>query len=118
MNRLSKAVITTTLTACAFTGYVYAEDGDKLTRCQSQVAEVYLGFEEMQFVSERRFPDGTRMQFAIRNEDPETGYSTTRLAVCWLSTDTYQAYAAQSTDTVVADSEAFGSVALDAPFME
>ena len=118
MNRLSKAVITTALTACAFTGYVYAEDGDKLTRCQSQVAEVYLGFEEMQFVSERRFPDGTRMQFAIRNEDPETGYSTTRLAVCWLSTDTYQAYAAQSTDTVVADSEAFGSVALDAPFME
>jgi len=118
MNGFSKAVITTALTACAFSGYVYGAEDDKLTQCQSQVAEVYLGVKEMQFVSERRFPDGTRMQFAIRNEDPETGYSTTRLAVCWLGTDNYQAYAAQSTATMVADSEVFGSVALDAPLVK
>ena len=115
MNRFSKAIITSALTACAVSGYVYGADGDNLTQCQAQVAEIYLGFEEMQFVGQRRFPDGTMMQFAIRNEDPETGYSTTRLAVCWLGADNYQAYAAQSTATTVADSQDFGSVNLDAP---
>ena len=115
MNRFSKAIITSALTACAVSGYVYGADGDNLTQCQAQVAEIYLGFEEMQFVGQRRFPDGTMMQFAIRNEDPETGYSTTRLAVCWLGADNYQAYAAQSTATTVADRQDFGSVNLDAP---
>ena len=57
----------------------------------------------MQFVAERRFPDGTKMQYAVHSEDPQTGYTTTKLAVCWLAKEDYQAYTGDSTETVVAD---------------
>jgi hypothetical protein len=83
--------------------------------CKSQLAKVYGNANDMYYVGERRYMDGTEVKYAVRNTDAATGYSTTRLAVCWLGAENYQAYSGSDEDTMLADVDASAPQALEEP---
>ena len=77
-------------------------DGE-LERCKSQLSEYYGETTEMRYVSKRQFRDGTQMHLAVSSEDPATGYSTSRLASCWLGAENFQAYIDDGEEHMVAE---------------
>ena len=74
-----------------------------MEQCKAQVDQYYGGVESMRYVSTRRFMDATQMKFAVNQSDAETGYTTTRLATCWLGSENLQANATESDEPMVAD---------------
>lgn len=78
-------------------------DQADLEECKEQVDQYYGGVESMRYVGQRRFMDGTQMKFAVHQSDEESGYTTTRLATCWLGADNLQANAAETDGPMVAD---------------
>lgn len=103
MKTMTKVLLPVVLAGSALSANVFAESVHQKSQCESQVASIYGDATDMKFVSERRFPDGTKMQYSVHSEDSQTGYTTTKLAVCWLAKENYQAYHGDSTDEVVAD---------------
>ena len=103
MKTVTSAALTAILATASLTSHAAGVDQGDLEQCESQVSAYYGGADDMQYVGQRRFPDGTQMKFAVRNEDATTGYKTTRLATCWLGSENLQANADQSDGPVVAD---------------
>jgi len=105
MKILSSAVLTIVMAGGSLTVQASGVDGDEREQCRAQVAEYYGGAQDMRYVGQRTFRDGTQMKFAVHNTDATTGYSTTRLATCWLGSENHQAYSGNSKDTgeMVAD---------------
>jgi len=103
MKTMTKVLLPVVLAGSALSANVFAENAHQKSQCESQVASMYGDAAEMKFVAERRFPDGTKMQYSVHSEDPQTGYTTSKLAVCWLAKENYQAYTGENTETVVAD---------------
>ena len=103
MKTVTSAALTAILATATFTAHAAGVDQGDLEQCESQVSAYYGGAEDMQYVGQRRFLDGTQMKFAVRNEDATTGYTTTRLATCWLGAENLQANANQGDGPVVAD---------------
>lgn len=103
MKALSSAVLTAVLATATFTAHASGVDQGELEQCKSQVSDFYGGAHDMQYVGQRRFPDGKQMKFAVHNEDATTGYTTTRVATCWLGNENLQAKARQDNEPMVAD---------------
>ena len=93
---MNKAVLSIILASGALCANASSIDAEKLEQCKSQVADYYGGVEDLQFVSERRFRDGTQMKFAVHDQDAESGYTSTRMATCWLSNENGQSFAGRS----------------------
>lgn len=101
-----KAINTALMTAFVTSSLIaipVAADGSVREQCETQVSESYRKVEEMKFISQRHFRDGTRIQYAISNHDPSTGYDTVRLAVCWLSDDDFRTASYRTDDALIAD---------------
>jgi hypothetical protein len=103
MKALISAALTAFLASATFTAHASGVDQGDLEQCKSQVSDFYGGAHDMQYVGQRRFPDGTQMKFAVHNEDATTGYTTTRMATCWLGAENMQANADQGDGPMVAD---------------
>ena len=103
MNTLSSAALTAILATATFTAHAAGVDQGDLEQCKSQVSDYYGGNDDMEYVSQRRFRDGTQMKFAVHNEDASTGYTTTRVATCWLGSGNLQAGTDQGNQPMVAD---------------
>ena len=80
-----------------------AADEQQLSQCQEQVVEYYGGVDDVRYVSQRHFRDGTQMKFAVAVEDASTGYTATRLATCWLGSENMQAATDTAAEITVAD---------------
>ena len=118
MKAIKVAVCTVLITGGAMSASVHAANSAELADCEEQVSSVYGDASEMNYVGERRFRDGTRMQYAVHKHDPATGYTTTTLAVCWLGNEDYQAaYNEPSSESMVADAEVEPGVSLETPIV-
>ena len=117
MKAMKAAVCTLLITGGAMSASVHAANSAELADCEAQVSSVYGDTSEMNYVGERRFRDGTRMQYAVHKQDPATGYTTTKLAVCWLGNENYQANNEQSTESMVADVDIETANSLEAPIV-
>ena len=94
-----------------------ASSGDTRA-CESHLADYYGKAADMRYVGERRYMDGTEMKFAVRETDARTGYSTTRLAVCWMGAENYQAYTGSDEENMVAEVDTGVSVAKESPLFD
>jgi hypothetical protein len=103
MKTLSSAALTAILATATLTAHASGVDKGDLEQCKSQVSEYYGGAREMQYVGQRRFRDGTQMKFAVHTEDATTGYTTTRVATCWLGAENLQANSDRGDGPMVAD---------------
>jgi len=94
-----------TLFLAGGTLFAHATDAanGELEQCKSQVSAYYGSNQDMQLVGKRQFRDGVQMKLAVHNEDPSTGYSTTRLATCWLGYENFQASSGVGDEPTVAD---------------
>lgn len=96
MKLLSCAALTVVLAGGAAMGHASGVDQHELEQCRAQVGDYYGGADDMQYVGKRQFHDGTQIKLAVRSEDASTGYTTTRLANCWLGAENTQAYSGNS----------------------
>jgi hypothetical protein len=103
MKGFARVALTTVVASGAFSLQVAAADEQQLAQCQNQVVEYYGGVEDVRYVSQRRFRDGTQMKFAVAVEDSSTGYKATRLATCWLGSENKQAATDTGAENAVAD---------------
>ena len=103
MKTFSSAALTAILATATFTAHAAGVDQGDLEQCKSQVSDYYGDNHDMEYVSQRRFRDGTQMKFAVHNEDASTGYTTTRVATCWLGSSNMLAGADQGKQPMVAD---------------
>lgn len=103
MKRFACVALTTVVASGAVSLQVAAADEQQLAQCQNQVMEYYGGVEDVRYVSQRRFRDGTQMKFAVAVEDAGTGYKATRLASCWLGRENMQAATDTGAEIAVAD---------------
>ena len=103
MKTFASVALTTVIASGAFSLQVVAADEQQLVQCQDQVVEYYGGADDVRYVSQRRFRDGTQMKFAVAVEDASTGYTATRLATCWLGRENMQAATDTGTEITVAD---------------
>lgn len=103
MKRFASVALTTVIASGAVSLQVAAADEQQLAQCQGQVMEYYGGVEDVRYVSQRRFRDGTQMKFAVAVEDASTGYTATRLATCWLGSENMRAATDSGADIAVAD---------------
>ena len=103
MKRFASLALTTFVASGAFSLQVSAADEQQLAQCQSQVMEYYGGVEDVRYVNQRRFRDGTQIKFAVAVEDSSTGYKATRLATCWLGSENMQAATDTGAEIAVAD---------------
>lgn len=103
MKALASVALTTVIAGGTFSGYVAAADEQQVGQCQDQVEQYYGGVDDVRYVSERRFRDGIQMKFAVGFEDSVTGYTSTRLASCWLGKENMQAAADTGAEITVAD---------------
>jgi hypothetical protein len=110
MNIVTKTILTGVLASGTLAANVHATDYYAEAQCEAQVSSVYRDAETMEFVGERRFRDGTKMNYAVHSSDPETGYTKTRMAVCWLGNENLQAYASEDGKTMVADIDVEGAL--------
>ncbi len=107
MNKINNAVFAIFVATGAATAQAADVNPAELEECKSQVSAYYGGQRDMRLVGQRHFQDGTRMKLAVYNDDPVTGYSTTRLASCWLGAENYQAYSNNGpVDPMIAEVEA------------
>lgn len=115
MNRISNAVFAFVI-ASGTAGAAQAAGVDQasLEECKSQVSEYYGGASDVTYVGKRQYRDGLEMKLAVRSEDATTGYTTTRLAKCWLGADNYQAYSHnERTEAMLADANGETPAVLD-----
>ena len=103
MKKVGIALITMVVAGGSLAVQARGVSEGELVECRSQISEYYGGATDMSYVGRRQFRDGAQVKLAVHNEDPSTGYSSTRLAVCWLGADNYQAYSGASDDSMVAD---------------
>ena len=117
MNIVTNTVIATALAGSFLAVSAQAASDAQREECREQISGVYLGADDMKYVGERRYRDGTRMKYAVRDEDPATGYSTTRLAVCWVGNNDYPGFAGNEVEqeAMVADIDVSAPQPLDMP---
>ena len=83
-----------------------ADMGQIMERCQEQVQGVYGDAAEMRLVSKRRYVDGTRVKVAVHQQDPASGYVSSRFATCWVDAENHQVGWDDPDETLIAASEA------------
>jgi hypothetical protein len=99
-----KALHTAVLASIFATGAAVATaDDQEMAQCKEQVDNYYGGVADMQYVGQRRFRDGKEMKFAVNNTDSTTGYTSTRVATCWLGAENMQASMTADDAPMVAD---------------
>ena len=98
MTTVNKAVLGIILASGALFAHAGSTGAEKLEQCKSKVADYYGGVKDLQFVSQRRFRDGTQMKFAVHNQDAKSGYTHTRMATCWLGNENGQSFAGRSSE--------------------
>jgi hypothetical protein len=103
MKTFASVALTTVVASGAFSLQVAAADEQQLLQCQDRVIEYYGGVDDVRYVSQRRFRDGTQIKFAVAVEDASTGYTATRLATCWLGSENIQAATDTAAEITVAD---------------
>ncbi len=77
----------------------YAESGQAMEQCKSQVQGYYGEAADLRLVSKRQYVDGTRMKVAVRSHDAESGYTRSRFATCWVASEDSQAGWAKTDDS-------------------
>ena len=110
MNIVTSSILTGVLVSGTLVANVNAADYYAEAQCEAQMASIYRDAETMEFVGERHFRDGTKMKYAVHSSDPETGYTKTRMGVCWLGNEDLQAYAGEDSETMVADIDVEGAM--------
>lgn len=101
-----KAIYNMVLAGVVATGATFASaaaDNSDMAQCKAQVDSYYGGVDELKYVGQRRFRDGKEMKFAVNSTDAETGYTSTRIATCWLGAENAQASAPGADGPMVAD---------------
>lgn len=103
MRTFTSVALITVFASSTLSLQAAAADEQKLAQCQEQVVEYYGGVDDVRYVSQRHFRDGTQMKFAVAVKDSNTGYTSTRLANCWLGSENMQAATNTKVDITVAD---------------
>ena len=103
MKTFASVALTTVFATSVFSLQAAAADEQKVGQCQDQLVEYYGGADDVRYISQRRFRDGTQMKFAVAVEDSATGYTATRLATCWLGSENMQASTNMDAEVTVAD---------------
>ena len=99
-----KAIYTAVLATVFATGAgIATAGGQDMEQCKQQVDSYYGGVQDMKYVGQRRFRDGKEMKFAVSSTDADTGYTSTRIATCWLGAENMQAAVGQNDEPMVAD---------------
>ncbi len=107
MNKINNVLAAIVVATGAATVQAADVNPSELEACKTQVSAFYGEESNMKLVSQRQYLDGTRMKLAVYNMDPVTGYSTTRLANCWVGAEDFQANSDNgSADQIIADVEA------------
>jgi hypothetical protein len=99
MNTIRNAGLILCVTGSALVAPASAESGQAMEHCKSQVQGYYGEAADMRLVSKRQYVDGTRMKVAVRSHDPESGYTRSRFATCWVASENPRAGWARVTDT-------------------
>ena len=105
MNTVRTSGLAALITGLALVAPAQAETGQMMERCKSQVEGVYGDAADMQLVSKRRYVDGTRMKVAVRQQDPTSGYVSSRFATCWVDAENHQVGWGETDETMIAASD-------------
>ena len=105
MKRTSKLALAALIAGSVLSLQALGAEQSTREQCKAQVSDAYQNVDDMKFVSQRQFRDGTRIQYAVSHVDPETGYDNVRLAVCWLGSENYMAESTVMDDSLVAEVE-------------